>query len=486
MRDKPNLLFIFTDQQRCDTMACYGNDLIRTPNLNALASESIVFENAYVTQPVCTPSRSSIMTGQYPHTNGCTANNIPLRRDTRTIAEMVSDDYRCAYYGKWHLGDEISAQHGFEDWLSIEDYYRKYYSNSQDLARFSNYHHFLLESGFKPDREILGHKVFERTTAANLPEQFTKASFLGREAARFIRENAGSPFMLFVNFLEPHPPFTGPLNDLHRRDNLATGPTFLRKPPKNASFLHRMMADYSMQSIDHGQDLSTEAGWREIRARYWGLVTLVDRAVGRILGALEESGQADNTVVVYTSEHGDMMGDHGILHKTMMYEEDNKVPLLIRVPWLRNEGRLVNGRISQVDLAPTLLDLMNEHIPVELQGESRVPVLRGESTLAENDVFIEWNGSNGRNKFDFATDIPVQTMKKVAGTPWRTVISADGWKLNLSSEDQCELYDVNTDPYEQVNRYDDPGQRDRVRDLTCRIQEWQERTGDDTPLPPDA
>ena len=156
MPDRPNLLFIFTDQQRYDTLACYGNDWIETPNLNKLADRSFVFERAYVTQPICTPARSSIMTGLYPHTNGCIELNVPLRQETPTIAEMVSPEYHCGYYGKWHLGDEIIAQHGFSDWVSIEDYYRRYYSKPEYLGQFSDYHHYLVENGYAPDIERFG------------------------------------------------------------------------------------------------------------------------------------------------------------------------------------------------------------------------------------------------------------------------------------------------------------------------------------------
>ncbi len=125
---RPNLLFLFTDQQRQDTLRVYGREEMKTPNLDGLADESIVFNNAYVTQPVCTPSRSSIMTGLYPHTNGCAANNIPLSRKHKTIAEMLPEGkYECGYFGKWHLGDEIVGQHGFEkNWVSTEDEYHKY------------------------------------------------------------------------------------------------------------------------------------------------------------------------------------------------------------------------------------------------------------------------------------------------------------------------------------------------------------------------
>ena len=120
--DKPNLLFLWTDQQRADTMAAYGNTTFRVPVMNRLASESVVFDRAYVTQPVCTPSRSSVMTGLWPHQSGCVHNNIAMKPDTKTVPELLADSsYRTGYMGKWHLGDEIFAQRGFQEWKAIED-----------------------------------------------------------------------------------------------------------------------------------------------------------------------------------------------------------------------------------------------------------------------------------------------------------------------------------------------------------------------------
>ena len=150
---KPNLIFIMTDQQRADTMAAYGNDVIQTPNLNTLAAESFVYERAYDSQPVCTPARSTIMTGLYPHTNGCVTNGTPLRTDTQTLAEMVSDDYRTAYMGKWHLGNELEPQHGFTEWVTTEDIYNRPDKRPEEAGRFSDYHRFLLANGFTPDQE---------------------------------------------------------------------------------------------------------------------------------------------------------------------------------------------------------------------------------------------------------------------------------------------------------------------------------------------
>ena len=156
-----NIVFLFTDQQRADTMACYGNDVVRAPNLNALANECFVFENAYVSQPICTPSRSTIMTGLYPHATGCVRNNIPLDASVPTIARMVPDGYHTAYFGKWHLGNEVIRQHGFDEWLSMEDQYRPYYTDPEHLEVLSDYHQFLIENGPTPDSEMEGEPFLE-------------------------------------------------------------------------------------------------------------------------------------------------------------------------------------------------------------------------------------------------------------------------------------------------------------------------------------
>ena len=365
---KPNLLFIFTDQQRADTMRCYGNDHIDTPHLNALADKSFVFENAYVSQPVCSPSRATMLCGLYPHTARVPACNVPLPRDVQTIAEMVSADYRCCYNGKWHLGDEIFPQHGFSEWVGTEDSYRRFFSRSERHAYRSAYHHFLVENGFEPDSESEGQGVFSRHVEASMDEPFTKASFQGDRAAQFIRDCGDDPFVLAVSYLEPHPPHTGPLNDYYDPSELPVGPTFRQKPPANASLLNRVLSAYYMESEEYGYDLRTDEGWRAVRARYYGNVTLIDRSVGKILAALEESGQADNTIIIFTSDHGEMVGDHGILGKTVLYEESVKVPLLIHVPWLSNQQRVIGGNISHIDLVPTLLDLMGESIPRSSAG----------------------------------------------------------------------------------------------------------------------
>ena len=488
--DRPNLVYIFTDQQRADTMAAYGNDWIETPNLNRLGEDSFVFENAYVSSPICTPSRSTQMTGLWPHTNGCTKNNIPLADNIETLAEFFPADYHTAYYGKWHLGDEVTRRRGWDEWHSLEDMYRGWNTNPEHNEIMSDYHQYLVGLGYEPDRESLGKKVFSRPFAASLPEEHTKATYLGNRAGEFIERNKDRPFAICVNFLEPHTPLIGPLDDLYDPAGLPQTPAFMVDPPENAAGMHRLMAEEQRAGRDTGAPMdsaasaagdgagagsSTEQEFRKSQARYYGLVTLVDRAVGRILGAIDDAGIADRTIVVFTSDHGDQMGEHNIFQKIVMYEGSVKVPFLVRVPWLQ-AGR-VTGRYSHIDTVPTLLDLLGLEVPGHLQGVSRAGVLRDGGSLDDNDVFIDWNGRGIDLKF------PLSELERMREIPHRAVVTGDGWKLNLSVGDQCELYDLNADPYELVNLFDDTAYSDRVVELARKIRRWQIETGDTALIP---
>jgi arylsulfatase A-like enzyme len=228
------------------------------------------------------------------------------------------------------------------------------------------------------------------------------------------------------------------------------------------------------------EDVTTEAGWRQLRAHYMANITLVDNMVGTINQAIKDAGIEDNTIVVFTSEHGDMMGDHGMLEKRSMFEESARVPLLMKVPWLSKGNQVIEGSVGHIDLVPTLLDLIGQEVPNHLQGKSLKPVLEGESDLSENDVFISWNGYDNNIPDRFLGDIRINRMLRL---PWRTVVTPDRWKLALCAGDQCELYDLNDDPYEQNNLFNDPDQQDRVRDMAARIRVWQVQTGDTAPIP---
>lgn len=467
--ENPNILFIITDQQRTDVLSCYGNDYVQAPNLNRLAEESVVFENAYCTQPKCAPSRASIFTGTWPHTHGCIANNMEVSPDCRMISERLPEHYHRAYYGKWHMGDEIRRQRGFDEWVSIEDGgYRLYYSDPKMLEERSHYHHFLVSKGYTPLKVVPdGEKVFDREFAAALPEPYTKAAFLGNEASRFLREyDRDDPFFFCVSFLEPHPPAWSPFNELHDPASVPTGPAFNVPPDEDAPELVRGIARDQRENGCRDFPVRNEAEWRRLRANYYGQITLVDRAVGRILQALEESGKAENTLVVFVSDHGDMSGDHAIGKKGVTYEQAVKVPLLMRAPWLGRESRRVGGRVSLIDLAPTLLDFAPGSDLSGLQGCSRKPVLEGADSLEGEDAFLE-NFTKGADGY----------------VNWRTIYSGNRWKMTLCAEDRCELYDLQDDPWEMRNLYRDPSQQGRIRELGEKLRAWQEQVADTAQLP---
>ncbi len=474
-----NLLFMFTDQQRPDTLGCYGNPLVETPHLDGLAASGALFENAYCTQPVCTPSRAALLTGHYPHTTGCIENHTPLPAAFPTLAERLPGTYRRAYLGKWHLGDEVIAQRGFEHWVAIDDNYRDHYSRPEYLKRFSAYHHYLLAHGFQPDGESEGAPIFRRPTTTSLPEPHTKPRFLGREAARFLREVGDQPFALYVSFFEPHPPWPASLNGVYPPESVPVGPAFRKLPPDNAALLNRLIAEsYAQSETLYGEDLRTELGWRRLVARYLALAALVDRGVGDILAALHESGHAGDTVVVFTSDHGEMGGDHHMFQKGLLYEESVRVPLLIRVPGAA--PRCVPEPVSHIDLVPTLLELLGQPVPAELPGRSRARELTQGRPWPREDVVVEWNGDGGRRPSKWVRGGELHSREpweRVRG-PWRTLRAPDGFKLNLCAHEQSELYDLSTDPHELVNLFDAPEHQARIADMTARLREWQSRTKD--------
>ena len=488
---RPNLLFLFTDEQRFDTLACYGNTAIQMPDLNRLAETSVVFERAYVTQPVCTPSRASILTGLYPHTNRCTQNNVSLPEQVACLPELIADgDYVTGYHGKWHLGDEIFGQHGFDDWVSIEDFYTQYYSAGRDRTARSSYHTFLLEQGLRP---ASGDR-FTRAEAARLPERYGKPAFLAREASRFIRQNRDRPFVLYVNFLEPHMPFFGPRDDQYDPAEVHLPRNFDCPPTEQQPLKTRLFERGYFQRGHSGLPLQTEADWRRMTANYWGLCSLVDTHVGTILDTLSECGLWDNTIVVFTSDHGDMMGSHRLLAKCVMFEEAVRVPLLLHLPG-QNESRRVRSPVSQIDLVPTLLDLMDQPLPDSLQGKSlRRRLDSGANAIDHQDVFIEWNGPNngfGADRLE-QTEVPSwmaelasrDQIERAITDPVRTVITPDGWKFSCSPVGEHELYNLSTDPLETRNLANDHQHQAVMQDRLERIRRWQEGTSDSVALPP--
>jgi len=470
-KEKINLLFIWTDQQRFDTMKAYGNDKIKVPNLNKLAEQCIVFEKAYVTQPVCTPSRSSVMTGLTPHTNGCYENNIPLKAETKTLPELINDpEYRTAYMGKWHLGDEVFAQHGFQEWYAIEDGYHSHYSKGKDndkKAR-SSYHHWLISKGEKPNTE---DGRFSRGFSSNLPVEYGKPKFLEEKAIEFMEENRANPFILYVNFLEPHSPFSSTLNEYHDLDNLTV--------PEDFSVDEELSYRDVMRKFS-GDNTTTEKVPDFVR-RYWGLMSKVDMSVGKILEKLYELGLDENTLIVYTSDHGEMLGSHGLKGKRYAFDESSRIPLLVKLPGTQKQ-RIIKEAVSQIDIVPSILDYLGYPVDESLEGKSLVDVWNG-GEVKNNYVFFEM--IKPKTVQDKVIDnvssqmkISEQNLKKAIAASSRVVVSPDGWKMVVSNGDKSQLYNLNEDPLEYKNLYNDKQYADVIKRLSNKLLEWQKRTND--------
>jgi arylsulfatase A-like enzyme len=470
-KTKPNLLFIWTDEQQYFTMKAYGNEIIQTPNLDRLASTSFVFEKAYVTQPVCTPDRASVMTGLYPHTHGSVSNNIPLAGTVKTLPEIIGDpDYHSAYMGKWHLGNEIFPQRGFATWISIEDNYIRYYGKDRDREARSDYHHWLVEKGYQSDER----NRFSRSYAASLPLEHCKPKFLEEKAIGFLEAHRDEPFILYINFLEPHMPFFGPLDSLYSPDEVILPGSFNEVASNDDPLSHRLKWEGNKRQYGN-----TEKEFRELIARYWGLVTQVDISVGAILDKLESLGLSENTIVVYTSDHGDMMGAHRMVAKGVMYEEAVRIPFLLKDPRMNTSQRVIGERVSQIDIVPTLLDLMGHEVPGYLEGKSLVPALKGKEFPSE-DIFIEWNSDMDYRVRNWADrDVTEADSLQWAGNPSiRTVISREGWKLSLSNRDKSQLFDLNEDPLEINNLFYKEEYEHIIKDLAGKIRNWQNVTHD--------
>ena len=471
--DRPNLLFILTDQQRADTLGAYGNKQIKTPHLDALAGNGFLFEAFYVANPMCSPSRATLLTGLYSHTHRVRGNNVPLSPDVPILIDMLErGDYVAGYYGKWHLGNEIFRQRGFTHFESTE-IYQKSWSQDQDHNHRSGYDRYLSQRGVKSDGPY-GHS---RDLANRLPKELSKPAYLAKMGVQFIERYRDRPFVLYLSFLEPHafadhskPPFDNVNDDLYDSADMEIPATFFEPMDPTVSYPKRE----ARVSLARGEFPvaypQTVDEYRQAKARYWGLVTLVDEMVGVVLQRLRELGLEEKTIIVFTSEHGEMMGDHRLMSKEFTYEESIRVPMLLRVPGVRG-GQRISKPIGQVDLLPTLLELMDQPLPSHLQGRSLAPYLLQELEVPDRDVVVM---SSIRG---FA-----QSWNRNHVAQLRTLITPEGWKLTLNDVGGGELYSLRKDRSERHNLFFHLEQRGRVQQLTARIREWQRATEDDAVL----
>ena len=301
-----------------------------------------------------------------------------------------------------------------------------------------------------------------------MPEEVTKPAFQAAEAIRFLETYGDDPFLLVVGIHEPHPPCHSPFDDLYRPEDMTLPESwYLPLDPRAARHCHTVRRIYAEEGFKTLL-ANDEWGWKEAKARYWGLCKLVDRSVGKVLRRLDDLGLADDTIVVYTADHGHLLGEHRMWNKGVPYEPSVQVPLLLRVPGLA--PRRITTPVGLVRLMPTLLELMGQPIPAHVQGTSLVPLLTdGDTAPDEEAVFIEWNGPwRGGGVY---SDVAVRTIRQ------------GRWKLNVSANGDCELYDLQDDPEELRNAVADQGRAQTVGRLFDRLREWQRETDDPVVLP---
>ncbi len=366
---KPNILFIMSDQHKALAMGCYGNEDVKTPVFDSMAANGIRFHNAFVQSPLCIPSRACLLTGKYPQSHGLQHKNRLLSSDEVFLADVLRDaGYWVGSVGKMHHIPPTDKR-GFADLYDIPMWER----GKAGMAKI----HTKNVAG-TPNQFIHG-------ISGLAPENHPTAQ-LTNKAITQLKDRAAEPdrpFLLWVSYVPPHHPCLPPQEyaDMYDPAKIALPPNF-NKPRYYATWHLRMMQQYF--NTDYPTD---ENAIRTFIARYYGEISLIDFNIGRILKALDELGLAENTLVIYTADHGDFAGEHGTIMKGDVYDPLTRVPLIMRFPGQYPRGKTVDQLVEQIDLMPTFLDFAGVEIPGTVQGETLVPLVRGETDTHKDYIF---------------------------------------------------------------------------------------------------
>jgi arylsulfatase len=446
---KPNILWICTDQQRTDTLGCYGNPHVSTPHIDRLASMGVVFERAYCQSPVCTPSRASFLTGRYPRTTRCRQNGQKMPADEKLVSKMFAEaGYVCGLSGKLHLapchpsvcpGSEERGDDGYHvfSWSPAV-------GGKHDWA-LNEHSQWLDAKGVSLKREPIPNS---RQVFYGEDEADRQGTWCVDEAMKFIRSNTkcGNSWFFSVNIFDPHHPFDPPkrLMDKYmaRLDEVPL-PKFKSGELDDKPVYQRIDSEkaYNMAEPFNFANM-TEYEHKLVCASQWAIMEHVDEQVGRLLEELAQSGELEHTLVIFMSDHGEMMGDHGIYWKgPYFYEELVKVPLIMAWPGTIAEGKRSQALVELVDLVPTLLDAARIPQAPGIQGKSLWPLLAENAPLDlhRDSVYCEYY-----NAQPWHPDNPPQC----------TMVFDGRYKLvRVHSTKEGELYDLQVDPDEMVNLY---------------------------------
>lgn len=430
--EKPNILFLMTDQHMAEALSCAGNRYVKTPNLDRLAARGVRFTKSYVAHPLCVPSRASLFSSRMPHELGIYGNTMDAQlaqKGVPTMGDLMkAAGYQTAYAGKWHVHDGFPA-----------------FSKKQSIPGFD-----LLPMGGGRDPRTGDKRTEQKSTLCD--------PYVTDAAVKFLRERHEKPFLLTVSLLNPHDicefPYYRGFKAMLPKDEMELPP--LRANTRDTEKPPSSLASEKRDSGAWRYGRWTDLEWRQYQWVYYRLVEASDQLLGRILDALEQSTFRDNTIVVYTSDHGEMLGAHQQISKERMYEESVAVPLIIATPGGSasiESGHLVSG----LDLMPTFLDLAGAVSPETLRGRSLRPLLEG----------------RGMEKRDY--------IASEAFDPESRMIRSNRYKYvrYTYGEGREQFFDLDQDPGEMTNLVSKPELSNELERHRVWLAEWMKKTSDE-------
>ena len=442
---QPNIILIMTDQQRFDSIAGLGADWMHTPTLDRLVREGVSFNNCFVNSPVCVTSRASLFTGKYPHKVGAFSNFQPWEP---TWVQLLADEgYHCANIGKMHI-NPYHAMGGFHQRFVVEnkdrplfldEHERAFYDEwdkalkSHKIEKPSRYSRF--SQNPEEDKSALGSFLWEED------EDLHSDFFVGNNAIWWLQDRvADSPLFLQIGFPGPHPPYdpSPQFYEMYESANIPVPPVTeaeLQAQPKAQKILRENMIEFNFDSVQW-KHLPSEEELLRMRRHYAANVSMIDQKVGEIIETLDTKGYLDNTIIIFTSDHADALGDHGHIQKWTMYDSVLRVPLIVWAPGHLKESFEIDTPIELMDVAPTILEAAGLDIPDDWDAESLWPCLSGDADAPGDGVVYS---ELARDHIQTGAEFIV--MRRDCN--WKIV-----WYLN---EDDGELYNLQSDPAEVHN-----------------------------------
>lgn len=477
---RPNIILFMADQLRFDALGCYGNTQIHTPNIDRLALNGSTFDNHYVQNPVCSPSRCTVLTGRYPKNHGTRDNGIPLRDEEITLPQVLRDSgYLTAAIGKMHITTQfLPKEDEQEDWP--EDHYGFTIIHTTCDTKTGEYLNWLKERSPADYEEVRlqGERKMKEDQASAADKdtggppqvypsainpQYHQSAWIADRTIELIENSGeGQPFFAFCSFVDPHHPFDPPepYASMYDPDQLAPPVSqegeLTDKPP------HFRMArtghGFSNEKYDYRR--LTGHDWGRVKAAYYGMISLVDYNIGRILEAVEKKGIENDTIIMFTNDHGELLGDHGLLFKgPFHYDSIIKAPMIIKWPGVIPKGSRYSQVTEHTDIMPTLLEYAGVRPPYGVQGSSMAPVLRGDKGAGRAYAMTEFNC------YDWGLSV-------------KTLTGRDYKLTYYAGQDYGELYDRNRDPEEFCNLWDEEDYREireyMMKKLTDRIVETED------------